>query len=62
MFVSGELRDLPKAIRILGEDLVIFRDRSGQVGLLEQHCSYRGTSLEFGQIQERGIRCCYHAE
>lgn len=61
VYVSEHLDDLPKAIRILGEDLVIFRDRSGRVGLLELHCSHRGTSLEFGQIQERGIRCCYHA-
>ena len=59
--VSEELIDLPKAIRILDEELVIFRDRSGQVGLLELRCSHRGTSLEFGQIEERGIRCCYHA-
>lgn len=59
--VAEDLKDLPKAIRILGEDLVIFRDGSGQVGLLELHCSHRGTSLEFAQIQERGIRCCYHA-
>ena len=61
VFVSDELGDLPKAIHILDEELVIFRDRSGQVGLLELHCSHRGTSLEFGQIEERGIRCCYHA-
>ena len=59
--VAEDLKDLPKAIRILGEDLVVFRDRSGQVGLLELHCSHRGTSLEFGQIEELGIRCCYHA-
>jgi phenylpropionate dioxygenase-like ring-hydroxylating dioxygenase large terminal subunit len=59
--VADDLKDLPVAIRILGEDLVLFRDRSGRVGLLELHCSHRGTSLEFGQIQERGIRCCYHA-
>ena len=61
VFVSDELKDLPTAIRILGEDLVVFRDGSGKVGLLELHCSHRGTSLEFGQIEERGIRCCYHA-
>ena len=61
VFESDELKDLPKAIRILSEDLVLFRDRSGQIGLLELHCSHRGTSLEFGQIEERGIRCCYHA-
>jgi nitrite reductase/ring-hydroxylating ferredoxin subunit len=59
--ISGELKDLPKAVRILAEDLVVFRDRSDHVGLLELHCSHRGTSLEFGQIEEHGIRCCYHA-
>ena len=58
--VSEELKDLPKSIRILCEDLVLFRDRSGTVGLLELHCSHRGTSLEFGLIEEKGIRCCYH--
>ena len=58
--VSDELKDLPKAIRILGEDLVVFRDQSSRVGLLELHCAHRATSLEFGLIEERGIRCCYH--
>jgi nitrite reductase/ring-hydroxylating ferredoxin subunit len=57
---SEELGDLPRRLRILGEDLVAFRDRSGAVGLLELHCPHRGTSLEFGLISERGIRCCYH--
>ena len=57
---SGDLRDLPRAIRILGEDLVIFRDGRGSVGLLLRHCAHRGTSLEYGFIEERGIRCCYH--
>ena len=51
---------MPHAIRILGEDLVIFRDGGGQIGLLELHCSHRGTSLEFGLIEQKGIRCCYH--
>ncbi|MEX0872568.1 MAG: Rieske 2Fe-2S domain-containing protein [Aquisalimonadaceae bacterium] len=58
--LSEELGVLPKAIRILGEDLVAFRDRSGQVGVLHRHCAHRGASLEFGIVQERGIRCCYH--
>ena len=58
--LSNELTDLPLRLRILGEDLVLFRDRSGDVGLLELHCSHRGTSLEFGQICQKGIRCCYH--
>ena len=43
-----------------GEDLVAFRDKSGAVGLLELHCPHRGTSLEFGLVSEKGIRCCYH--
>ena len=58
--LSEELTDVPKAIRILGEDLVAFRDRSGRVGVLQRHCSHRGTSLEYGIIQPKGIRCCYH--
>ena len=58
---SDELRDLPYRVRILGEDLVAFRDRrSGVAGLLELHCPHRGTSLEFGLIGDAGIRCCYH--
>jgi nitrite reductase/ring-hydroxylating ferredoxin subunit len=44
----------------MGEDLVAFRDSSGRVGLLQLHCSHRGTSLEFGLVSGRGIRCCYH--
>jgi nitrite reductase/ring-hydroxylating ferredoxin subunit len=58
--LSDELGDLPVAIRILGEDLVVFRDGAGRVGLLERRCCHRGTSLEFGKIEERGISCCYH--
>jgi phenylpropionate dioxygenase-like ring-hydroxylating dioxygenase large terminal subunit len=58
--LSRQLDDLPLAIRIMGEDLVAFRDRSGRVGVLHRHCSHRGTSLEYGIVSERGIRCCYH--
>src|SRR6476620_12799642 len=58
-FVS-ELGDLPKRIKILGEELVIFKDHSGRVGLLDWRCAHRGTSLEYGLVSERGIRCCYH--
>jgi nitrite reductase/ring-hydroxylating ferredoxin subunit len=57
---SSEVRDLPKRIRVLGEDLVLFRDKSGRVGLMLPYCPHRGASLEFGQPDERGIRCCYH--
>jgi len=57
---SDELGDLPKLIKILGEELVLFRDKSGQVGLLQKHCPHRGASFEFGICEQRGIRCCYH--
>ena len=58
--LSEELTDLPKAIRILNEDLVAFRDKSGEVGILHRHCSHRGTSLEYGIVSDGGLRCCYH--
>ena len=60
VILARELGDLPKRVRILGEDLVAFRDKSGAIGLLELHCPHRGTSLEFGLVGETGIRCCYH--
>ena len=58
--LSLQLKDLPVAIRILGEDLVAFRDLAGDVGVLHRQCSHRRTSLEYGVIAEHGIRCCYH--
>ena len=58
--LASELKDLPVPVRLLGEDLVVFRDGSGQLGLLHRHCIHRGTSLEYGIVAERGIRCCYH--
>ncbi len=57
---SDDLGELPLRVKMLGEDLVAFRDKSGAVGLLELHCPHRGTSLEFGLVGEQGIRCCYH--
>lgn len=58
--MSSELGDLPLAVRILGEDLVLFRDRDDRVGLLHRHCSHRGASLEYGIVMQQGISCCYH--
>ncbi|HEY7165948.1 MAG TPA: Rieske 2Fe-2S domain-containing protein [Candidatus Binatia bacterium] len=57
---SDELRNKPIRRRILGEDLVLFRDEQHRVGLLGLRCSHRGTSLEFGHIENGGLRCCYH--
>ena len=58
--LSSDLKDVPVALTILGEELVVFRDRSGKIGLVHARCSHRGTSLEFGLIVENGIRCAYH--
>ncbi len=49
-----------KFVRVLGEDLVLFRDKTGRVGLLADHCSHRGASLLYGRVEERGIACAYH--
>jgi len=57
---SEDLKDLPKRVRILGEDLVAFRDGEDRPGLLFFRCSHRGTSLEYGRVEEQGLRCCYH--
>jgi nitrite reductase/ring-hydroxylating ferredoxin subunit len=58
--LASELGELPLPVRLLGEDLVVFRDRQGRLGLLHKHCAHRGVSLEFGIPAERGIRCSYH--
>ena len=58
--LATDIKDVPVRLRILGEDLVLFRDLSGRLGLLELHCPHRGTSLEYGKLDETGIRCCYH--
>ena len=50
----------PLRVRLLGEDLVAFRDTEGKVGLLDVNCPHRGTSLFFGRNEENGLRCVYH--
>jgi phenylpropionate dioxygenase-like ring-hydroxylating dioxygenase large terminal subunit len=57
---ADELTDRPLKVKILCEELVVFRDKKGRIGALEPHCSHRGTSLEWGRVEEDGIRCCYH--
>jgi len=47
-------------VRILGEDLVLFRDKKGRVGLIADRCPHRGASLLYGRVEERGISCAYH--
>ena len=57
ILVTHQLEEAPFALKRFCEDLVAFRDKSGRIGLLQLHCSHCGTSLEFGQIEEDGIRC-----
>jgi 5,5'-dehydrodivanillate O-demethylase len=49
-----------KFLRVMGEDLVLFRDKSGRLGLLADRCAHRGASLSYGRVEERGIACGYH--
>ena len=58
--IASELGGRPKEIRVLGEDLVLFRDGAGRLGLVHRNCPHRRASLAYGVCEERGIRCCYH--
>ena len=49
-----------KAVRLLGEDLVLFRDSAGRFGLLDRHCPHRGADLSFGRHEDDGLRCPFH--
>mgnify|MGYP002640049339 CR=1 FL=1 len=49
-----------KFVRVLGEDLVLFKDKSGRVGLIGDKCPHRNASLVYGRVEERGISCAYH--
>src|SRR5258708_2230948 len=50
----------PLRVKLLGEELVAFRDSEGRIGLLEEHCPHRGASLALGVNAECGLRCLYH--
>ena len=50
----------PRKIRVLGEDLILFRDGTGRAGLLYPRCAHRGADLCYGRVEAQGIRCCYH--
>jgi len=49
-----------KPVRLLGEDLVLYRDRSGTYGLIDRHCQHRRADLSYGFVEECGLRCSYH--
>ncbi len=50
----------PVRVRLLGEDLIAFRDTQGRIGLLDQFCPHRRASLFLGRNEECGLRCVYH--
>jgi phthalate 4,5-dioxygenase oxygenase subunit len=50
----------PRRIRVLGEDLVAFRDRSGTIGIIDETCPHRGASMALARVEECGLRCLYH--
>lgn len=55
----SELRSV-KAVRLLGEDFVLFRDERGRLGLLDRHCAHRRADLAFGRCEDGGLRCVFH--
>ena len=60
---SKELEDSPfrtKEVMILGEELVLYKDRRGNLGLIERYCSHRRVNLAIGVVEDDGIRCQYH--
>ena len=50
----------PLRLKLLGEDLIAFRDSAGRVGILDRYCPHRGASLYWGRNEENGLRCVYH--
>src|SRR5947209_1708532 len=50
----------PVRVKLLGEELVAFRDSSDRIGLLQEHCAHRCASLFFAANRENGLRCIYH--
>jgi phenylpropionate dioxygenase-like ring-hydroxylating dioxygenase large terminal subunit len=58
--LSADAASTPRQVKVLGEDLILFRDGAGKAGLVHSRCAHRGTTLYYGKVEERGIRCCYH--
>src|SRR5258706_10525304 len=57
----AELDDKPvKPVRLMGEDLVLYRDRAGTYGLVGRHCPHRRADLSYGYVEDCGLRCTYH--
>ncbi len=58
---ASEFEDIEtKPVRLMGEDLVLYKDRSGTYGLVDRHCPHRRADLSYGFVEECGLRCNYH--
>ena len=57
---SDEIGGEPTVVNLLGQTFVAFRDGRGHAGMLDRKCCHRGASLEYGRVEEEGLRCCYH--
>src|ERR1700741_1592296 len=58
---EGAAKDgAPVKSRLVGEELVVFRDSDGRLGVRDEHCPHRGASLVFGRNEDCGLRCLYH--
>ena len=49
-----------KPVRLLGENLVLYKDTAGRYGLVDRHCAHRRADLRYGWVEDKGIRCSYH--
>jgi nitrite reductase/ring-hydroxylating ferredoxin subunit len=58
--LASEIEDVPRLIHVMGEELVIFKDKSNRYGLVHKQCPHRRASMEFAMCEAGGIRCCYH--
>ncbi|MDA9663899.1 aromatic ring-hydroxylating dioxygenase subunit alpha [Candidatus Pelagibacter sp.] len=58
--LTSEISQIPREIRILGEDLVIFKTTKENIGLVHKACPHRRASMAYGKTEDEGIRCCYH--
>ena len=58
--LGADAGETPRPVKVLGEELILFRDGEGRAGLVYPRCCHRGTTLYYGKVEARGIRCCYH--
>src|SRR5215203_2903515 len=49
-----------RAVRVLGQDMVLFRDEAGRLGLIDRDCPHRGADIAYGRLEDGGLRCLFH--